>query len=408
MQPSAAFIDDRTLVLAPEASLAWMISGGSGDSPLRTLMAAADDSPDAALFVSLDPIRPLLMPVVAMGAGQLPPQFAELTRVPTLTNTVELRIMHAGQPSGAIELDLGTDNEKDAADLRHVLKQGLENGKAMFLDQQARQPANPNERELTEAMQHYTKRLSDKVVAVLQPKQQGSHVLIHSDIQGGAAEVGVMAALLLPAVQAARAAAQRNMSQNNLKQMALCILNYEDQHQVLPPRAFFDKEGKPLLGWRVMMLPYLEENDLFQQFHFDEPWDSEHNKTLIEKMPEAFKDPRFDLPPGMTIYQAVVGKGCVFEGDKGINLAQITDGTSRTAGVVAVSPNKAVPWTKPEDWEFDPKNPLRDLDNPSAGGIIQLMFMDGHIESVSPDVDPKILKAIFTRNGGEVVGPVGR
>ena len=71
--------------------------------------------------------------------------------------------------------------------------------------------------------------------------------------------------------------------------------------------------------------------------------------------------------------------------------------------MVAVSPSKAVPWTKPEDWEFDPKNPLRDLENPSPGGIIQLMFMDGHIEGVSPDVDPKILKAIFTRNGGEVV-----
>ena len=64
-----------------------------------------------------------------------------------------------------------------------------------------------------------------------------------------------------------------------------------------------------------MMLPDLEESELFQQFHFDEPWDSEHNKTLIEKMPEAFKDPRFELPPGMTVYQAVVGKGCVFEGD---------------------------------------------------------------------------------------------
>ena len=147
----------------------------------------------------------------------------------------------------------------------------------------------------------------------------------------------------------------------------------------------------------------MEQEELYKQFRLDEPWDSEHNKPLAVKMPAVFKDPQSKLEPGMTVYQAVVGKGCVFEGVKGVKLAQCTDGTSRTAGVIIVAPKNAVPWTKPDDWEFDRANPLKGLDNAESGRLIQAVFMDGHVEAFKPTTDPNVVKAIFTRNGGERV-----
>jgi prepilin-type processing-associated H-X9-DG protein len=212
-------------------------------------------------------------------------------------------------------------------------------------------------------------------------------------------------ALLLPAVQAAREAAHRNESANNLKEIGLGILNYEDEHKHLPARAIFDKQGKPLLSWRVLILPQLEEGELYKQFHLDEPWDSEHNKPLIDKMPYTYMHPKFD-EPGKTLYQAVVGKGFAFEGTEGTQLASFTDGLAQTIWVVEVSPSKAVPWTKPEDWTPDENDFFKDLGGLFAGDIFNAAFADGHVDGFSTKTTiPTTFKAMLTRNGGEKLPP---
>ena len=86
-------------------------------------------------------------------------------------------------------------------------------------------------------------------------------------------------------------AARRAQSMNNLKQFALAMHNYHDTNGKFPAASSFDKDGKPLLSWRVHVLPYLEQAELYKQFHLDEPWDSEHNKKLIEKMPNVLASP---------------------------------------------------------------------------------------------------------------------
>jgi prepilin-type processing-associated H-X9-DG protein len=227
-------------------------------------------------------------------------------------------------------------------------------------------------------------------------------VKVTMESASGPASAGILVALLLPAVQAAREAARRTEDANNLKQLGLALLNYEDSHKRLPARAIFDKQGKPLLSWRVQILPYLEENELYQEFHLDEPWDSEHNKALIEKMPLAYKHPEFDRP-GMTLYQAVVGKGCVFDGNEGMRLASISDGTSKTIMVVEAAPSKAVPWTKPDDWELDENNPVKNLGGLMPGGIFNVLFVDCHVEGLTDTIDPRVFKSMLTRNGGEPI-----
>ena len=162
--------------------------------------------------------------------------------------------------------------------------------------------------------------------------------------------------------KSAREAARRAQSMNNLKQIGLAMHNYHDARRPFPPAFKADKDGKPLLSWRVLILPYLEEDELYQQFHLDEPWDSEHNKKLIDKMPDVYKSPNSSLAgEGKTNYLTVRGEKTIFSGGKGARIADIADGTSNTIMVVEAADEKAVPWTKPDDFEYDENNPLKGL-----------------------------------------------
>src|SRR5207302_9126297 len=136
-------------------------------------------------------------------------------------------------------------------------------------------------------------------------------------------------------------------TERNLKQIGVAMHRRMDVHKVLPgPAIYRDKLAPPLLSWRVALLPYLEQQDLYKQFRLDEPWDSEHNKKLLGKMPDVYRSPGAKAPT-TTHYQVFVGQGTIFEGPGGIGFAQILDGTSNTLMVVEAA--AAVPWTKPED-----------------------------------------------------------
>jgi len=154
----------------------------------------------------------------------------------------------------------------------------------------------------------------------------------------------------------------RVKSINNLKHLALAMHTYHDAHKSLPPRASLSKDGKPLLSWRVAILPYLDQQKLYDEFHHDEPWDSEHNKKLIAKIPDVFK-PATDqkIEAGKTCYLVPVGPGTIFEKATSADFADIKDGTSNTFMVIEAAPERAVEWTRPEDWTFDPSNPYEGL-----------------------------------------------
>jgi hypothetical protein len=197
-------------------------------------------------------------------------------------------------------------------------------------------------------------------------------------------------------------------SANNLKQIALAFHNYHDTFGSLPPAALTNKDGKPLLSWRVAILPYLGEDALYRQFKLDEPWDSAHNKRLLERMPRVYAAPGSAAPVATskkeaqtgTYYQGFVGESAVFEGKDGVRLTEITDGTSNT--LLVVEAGAEVPWTKPEDLPFDPKKPL-----PNLGGlfpeVFYAAFCDGSVRGLKKTMDEQTLRALITRNGGEVI-----
>jgi prepilin-type processing-associated H-X9-DG protein len=217
--------------------------------------------------------------------------------------------------------------------------------------------------------------------------------------------VGILIALLLPAVQAAREAARRSMCVNNLKQIAIAMMNYESANGMFPPAFTVDPTGKPLLSWRVLLLPYLEEASLYQKFKLDEPWDSPNNQPLVAQMPKVYECPSWpqsELGSGKCIYQVLLGPGTMFEGAQGTTLSEIRDGTSNTFMVVETK--APTPWSQPSGLPFTPHTPIQGLGSKHPGGFNATMG-DGSVRFIKDSAPATTLEALATRDGGEVVGP---
>ena len=189
----------------------------------------------------------------------------------------------------------------------------------------------------------------------------------------------------------------------NLFVLGMAMHRYHDENGHFPRPAITNKEGKPLLSWRVALLPYLGQEKLHKQFKLDEPWDSVHNKTLLAKIPKIYATPAGAKKVADATYlQVFVGKNSVFEEAKDIQFSDVTDGTSST--LMIIESGKAVPWTKPEDLLYAANKPVPELGGSIADGLISLVYVDGstHIlrRAVTKEYEGK-LRACITRNGGD-------
>lgn len=186
------------------------------------------------------------------------------------------------------------------------------------------------------------------------------------------------------------------------------MLNYRDTHGRMPPAVVYGKDGEPLYSWRVLILPFIEQEALLKEFHLDEPWDSPHNIALLPRMPRTYALPprsaaKVKVPPDHTIMHVFIGKRAAFEGSEGLRFPQdFPDGSSNT--ILLIEAGEPVPWTKPEDLPYDPDQPLPDLRSPFRGGF-RVNMADGSMRWVSRDVSERTLRAAITRNGGEQLGP---
>jgi hypothetical protein len=239
-----------------------------------------------------------------------------------------------------------------------------------------------------------------KLLAALLPQVRGSQLVLN--VESADATLGAAVAAVRPAVEAARQSASRSQSMNNMKQIGLAMHIFHDAQKRFPSGATFDANGKPLLSWRVQILPYLDQKALYEKFHLNEPWDSEHNRTLIAEMPAVFKSPGSRKGQGQTVYREMTGEHTAFPPKNGVEIKQITDGTSNTILVLEVDDQHAVPWTKPEGIPFQKENPVAGLAGQSAEGFVTL-FGDGSVRFIPSKTAPDVWQKLLMIDDGQVL-----
>ncbi|MDR3618145.1 MAG: DUF1559 domain-containing protein [Paludisphaera borealis] len=165
----------------------------------------------------------------------------------------------------------------------------------------------------------------------------------------------VFVAYLSRGIARAREAARSSNCICNFKQLGLALMNYESTHGCLPPAYVVDSHGKPLYSWRVLVLPFMEMQPLYDQIHLDEPWDGPNNRELLSNRPSTFfcpSDPQA-LTKGYTSILAVVGPGTLFPGGgNSARLADVHDDPGSTVMLVE-SNNSAIHWMEPRDLRLE-------------------------------------------------------
>ncbi|MEZ6057087.1 MAG: DUF1559 domain-containing protein [Planctomycetaceae bacterium] len=200
-------------------------------------------------------------------------------------------------------------------------------------------------------------------------------------------------------------------TKQSLHDLAIAMHNYHDNHNRLPSPGK-SHDGKAGLSWRVHLLPYIEQAPLYNEFHLDEPWDSPHNLTLLDRMPKLYTSPDV-TQAGFTTFRLVAGQASgsnsqqqpvvtAFTAEEGSRFRDLSDGMTNIVLVVSSGPSTAVEWTKPETIPFNETNPLAEFGSP-AGKSFYVVAGDGRVHSIRPDADPAIVARLLLCNDGNPV-----
>jgi hypothetical protein len=187
----------------------------------------------------------------------------------------------------------------------------------------------------------------------------------------------------------------------NLMQLALALITYQQVHGQLPPAIVCDKDGKPLYSWRVLLLPFLEEEPLYNEFHLDEPWDSANNSRLLPRMPGVYSPPACtarEIPPYHTMNKVFYGEQCPFEGQEGLRIGEDFSDGFRT--FLVVEAGEPVPWTMPADLDYSPNEPLPDLTGAIADGF-RASMCNGSTRLIVEGTPESDIRAFIIRKGNK-------
>lgn len=210
--------------------------------------------------------------------------------------------------------------------------------------------------------------------------------------------------MLMPSVGQSRGSARRSSCKNNLKAIMMAVHNYHDTYGAMPPAFTVDADGRKLHSWRVLLLPFLEQKDLYDKIDLTKPWDDPVNDFARQQAISVYRCPANPAPSNHTTYLAIVGDNYAFSPD-GVprKFSDIRDGLSNTVIMMEVNDKQTVEWMSPVDTDdtlflsFGPKTPK------SHQGVIMTGFGDGGIQALSENLPTVTRQALLTINGGEVV-----
>lgn len=214
--------------------------------------------------------------------------------------------------------------------------------------------------------------------------------------------IGIVIAFLLPARRGVRESARRNQCLNNLKQIAIALQNYADVHHSLPPAYTTDANGKPLHSWRTLILPFMEEQQLYDSIDLTKPWDHPANARASNTPLSFCGCPSADIPETHTTYLAIVTPTSCLQPTTPRGLSEVKDGGRQTLMLIEVDAEHAVPWMSPVDADeklvLSLGGPTSRTRHPNG---MSAAFADGHVEFLLNDLPAAQRRAIISVAGND-------
>lgn len=373
----------QTVVVAPIEAVKQMISakqaGKSSTSPLvkelnlaSSISAAVDLESQASILGFLAQFNPMLGMVSEV-------------------KTIAMQFSGTGDPADPmLALDITATSSEKAASLFGISSMALNQGKMNI----AQAPLAPNASNEDREMMALTKQL----VASTTLEQLGEKIHFGVPVPKNFDQ---MPEIMKPALVSGQKTARMAIQMTAIREIGLGFHQYHDVHGAFPSASRV-LPGKPKgLSWRVALLPYIGQKELYDQFNLDEAWDSEHNKLLIEKMPEVFKS-KDVTEPGKTAMHVFVGAGAPFADDAAPPIPDFSDGASNTILAVLAGPDKAEIWTKPGGLDYDPENPIAALGDLTTDSFIAQMA-DGRVITLNKKTPAEQLRRLIQIADGEMV-----
>ncbi len=196
---------------------------------------------------------------------------------------------------------------------------------------------------------------------------------------------GVLAWWFLTPVTRSRESARSAQCKNSLKHIGMALQAYEAEYGTLPPAYTVDEHGKPLHSWRTLILPYLDQQDLYRKIDLSQPWDDPANAAVSQTTSGQFYPytcPSVNLSKGHTTYLAVVTPESCIQPDKPRRLSEVSGGRAGIVMLVEVDDEHAVPWMAPRDANESLLTSIsKDTKLPHHGGR-RVTYVDGSIGTV--------------------------
>ena len=386
---SVTFVDSKTMLMGPENTLKVMLSPRAKNGETKAKFEKLYPANDIVAVVDLEPVAELV--------EQLSQQFPMAPLIQNIVG-VAAAIDTTGTGESHLNLNVEMSDNASAQQLNAIAMGGFQMLKVQALGQLSGDGSPVGEEVVTmlsELLDSVTIKAVEESVELDIPKVSDPEKFF-KDITPALRE-------FVKEIAASQEAAARREKTMPLRELGLALHNYHDIYGGFPsycaPKD--SREENKGLSWRVYLLPLIGESVLYEEFRLDEPWDSEHNKTLIEKMPRIFACDGVEKP-GHTSYHVFTGESTPFGGAEPIAIADITDGTSNTIMVVQAGPDKADIWTKPSGIEFNPEDPKAALGKLTETFLI--LLCDGSARDLSAEIDDAILNRLIQHADGEVVG----
>ena len=190
----------------------------------------------------------------------------------------------------------------------------------------------------------------------------------------------------------------------------MAVANYHEAKGRYPPPYVTGPDGRPWHSWRVLILPYIEQSELYKEYRFEEPWDGPNNRALAGRMPRLFVFHGWERPGNTTTnYLAVVGEDTAWPGSNAVTASDVKDGLGTTVMLVE-NRGAEVHWMEPRDLSLA----KMDLAVNSPAGVSSpyddpaVVMLDGSLHRLRPALQQKALRALLTIRGGERLEPAGK